>query len=286
MTTTALEQNWLLPCGSAEDPERATRCRAVIPNRPGPHPWTLIVHGYTSHGDWGFFPELSRRLAAGGIASVRVSLSGSGLADDRRTLAFPERFAKNGYADELAELAAVARRARAASELDADRRATLGHSRGGAMSLVHAAEDGGYRASVGWAAMDSILRFSTERLAAWRRDGSIEVRHFAARTRARLDRCVLDRAEAERERLDPLRACTQLPGRALLMVGELDRSVPPDDGRRLAAAVPDGRGRCHVIAGADHVFGARDPLGAIPPPLEELFAVTTAFLAERSGPRS
>lgn len=279
MPTPALEQNWLLPRPTPTDPSRATHARVVVPGRDGPYPWVLVVHGYTSHGDWGFFPELSQRLAARGIATVRVSLAGSGLGEDRRSLAFPERFAINTYADELDELAAVAARALREPSLAADRRATLGHSRGGAMSLVHAAEFGGYRACTGWAAMDSILRFTPARLAAWRRDGSIEVRHYPSGSNARLDVTVLERAEAQRQRLDPMRACSQLDGHALFIAGARDRSVPPADGHRLAEAVPDGRGRCHVIADADHVFGARDPLTAIPPPLEELFAVTIGFLA-------
>jgi len=275
-----LEENWQLPFPG--DPDRTTTCRLVTPSGDGPWPWVLVVHGYTSHGDWGFFPELSRRLVDRAIATVRVSLSGSALGPDRRSLAAPEVFARNTYTDELEELARVAARA-ARHPLLSDRRAVLGHSRGGAMGLVHAAETGGYRACVGWAAMDSILRFSPQRLEQWRRDGFLEVRHFGSGSTARLERSVLDDAERHRARLDPLAACARLEAAWLFLVGDRDRSVPPEDGARLAAAMPPGRGRCVVVRDADHAFGARDPIREVPDALEQLWSTTTAFLAEQLG---
>jgi len=265
----------------AGEPGRVLRWRTVVPRGTSRAPAVLVVHGYTSHGDWGFYPLLSERLAARGIATVRVSLSGSALGPDRRSLAAPEVFATNTYVKELDELALVRDRMQADPRLCPERRAILGHSRGGAMAVVHAAEDGGYRAVVGWAAMDSILRFSPERLAEWREQGHVMVRHYAAGVHARLDVSVLHAAEAARERLDVLRACARLRCPALFVVGSQDRSVPVTDGERMAAASEAAE---LLTVEGDHVFDARDPLDHVPAALAQVVDGTEAFLVRTLAP--
>ena len=117
------------------------RGRLVQPAGRGPFPCVLQVHGYTLYADWGFHPELSRWLAARGIASVRFDFSGDG-REPGGGVDFGV-LARNTYLAELEDLAAVHRWMLAEPRIDAGRLALVGHSRGGAMGLLHAAETGG-----------------------------------------------------------------------------------------------------------------------------------------------
>lgn len=276
--------------------ERPARARVVVPPGAGPHPCVVLVHGYMVSSEWGFWPELAERLARIGIASARVTFSGDGVGADLRTIEDLAAVANATYVAELEDLRALRGRLDAMPGLGPF--ALVGHSRGGGMGAVHAAENGDYRAVVLWAAFDGVLRFSDERLRKWREQGWIDVVHYgladgsarladdaalrapelvvdAARSRIRLDVSVLESALQHAARLDVLGACARLRCPVLVVHGARDRSLPLPVAERLRTA---SRGELVVIEDAGHVFGARDPLVAIPPRLERLLSLTTEWL--------
>lgn len=267
----ATEQRFDLPI----DTERLLRGRLILPPGPGPFPLVLCAHGYTGFMDWGFWPPWSVALAARGIASVRFNFPGTGIGADLRSFDRPELFQANTYRRELEELAAVRDWIRASSApIDQQRVGILGHSRGGGMAVVHAAEAGleAYRAVATWNGLASILRFSDERLAEWRREGALDVFHHSARRRVPLPLAVLEDAEAQRARLDPTAAAGRLQAPLLVVQGEVDRDVTMEDARALFGAAP--RASLSVIPEGDHVFGARHPLERIGPILEQVLRLT------------
>lgn len=262
------------------DDRRLLRGRVVRPQHgEGPFPVVLCAHGYTGFMDWGFWPPWSRHLSEHGIASVRFNFPGTGIGADLETLSDEEAFQRNDYLRELEELAAVRQwiDAHAAEHhVDPDRIALLGHSRGGGMAVVHAAEHpGAYRAVVTWNAIASILRFPAERLMRWRHQGWIDVYHHTARKRIPLPLRVLETSEQNRERLNPTAAAARLEAPLLVVQGETDTSVTMEDARALFGAAR--RGELAVIRNGDHVFGARhrDARGI---PLERAFAASAEFL--------
>lgn len=288
----------------AEDGDGEVRLELEWPDAPPAHAglsesppigWMLWVPGYGTGPQWGFHPWLRCRFARLGWVVATVSLSGTSAAPDGvttgRSQGDLERFGRNHYLRELADLRlarSLLLRMPGLAELPA---VVCGHSRGGGMALVHGAEIQGatqgmgrengsaYRAVVAWAAIDSILRFRPERLELWRRQGWLEVRHPILREGVRLAGTVLEAAEGARDRLDILGACTRLRCPVLAVHAGADRAVPEASLRNIAEAAGE-RGRFLAVDGADHVFGARHPL-ADPPPTHLCAAVdaTTAFLA-------
>ncbi|MFO1054271.1 MAG: alpha/beta fold hydrolase [Planctomycetota bacterium] len=264
-------------------PGRSVHGVITLPEGRGPFPAALCVHGYTISCEWGFWPELARRLAAVGIATARYNASGDGFGADLRTVDGLHAVASNTYSAEIADLDRV--RAALASDprIDSTRAITVGHSRGGAISLMHAAAHGDYRGVVTWAAADSVLRFSQERIAAWRRDGTIDVMHHGVGHRVTLTRALLDDVERHPERFDVLGAMRRLHCPALVIHGALDRAVPVSCAHRLAEAFQHPRSEKLVLDDAGHSFGAREPLVDFPPRLTTLLARTTGFACEMLG---
>ena len=52
----------------------------------------VISHGFKGFKDWGFFPEVSRRLAAAGYTAVTFNFSGSGIGEDPLQFALKDPF--------------------------------------------------------------------------------------------------------------------------------------------------------------------------------------------------
>ena len=261
------------------------RGRLLLPEGRGPFAWVVQVHGYTSSGEWGFHPELARRLVARGIAALRFEFSGDGRDEaggvDRDVVG------RGTYVGELADLAVVRAWARSQPELDADRAALVGHSRGGAMGLLHAAEAGGYRTVVGWAAMHRILNFAVERLDRWRREGRIDILHHGLGERVLLDVSVLESAERHAARLDILAAVRRLAIPLLILQGRRDLALPASCAEQLVAASPHPETRLRWIEAAGHVFGAREPMpDPFPERLETLLTETVDWLCLRLHPQN
>jgi dipeptidyl aminopeptidase/acylaminoacyl peptidase len=251
-----------------DEPGRVVRGRVVRPAPTGPLPWVLVLHGFKGFMDWGFFPVLAERLADAGLAAVLFNTSGSGIGADLESFTEELAFARGTLSRQLEDIARVREHVLrgALGDLDPERAGLFGHSRGGGMGLVHAAESGDYRAVVTWAAMDDADRYSPSVKAAWRRAGTLPVVNSRTGQVLGLGVEVLEDFERHRDRFDIPAACRRLEAPTLLVHGLADDSVEPRALERLARALP--RRETLAIPGAGHTFGAVHPLENVGPELE------------------
>jgi pimeloyl-ACP methyl ester carboxylesterase len=156
----------------------------------------------------------------------------------------------------------------------------LGHSRGGGIAILCAAEDPRVRALVTWAAISTVDRWTSAQRAAWRAEGVQPVKN--TRTGQILPQYpdVLDDVERNQSSLDIERAAAGMTVPWLLVHGREDEGVPLLEGERLAAVAPPGRTRFLPIDGAGHTFGAVHPWRGTTPELEQVLDATLAFFAQ------
>ncbi len=233
-----------------------------------PWPTVIVLHGFKGFMDWGFFPELGRRLARAGFAAVLFNMSGSGIGPDLESFTEEEAFAQNTFSRELEDLGSVRRFLAARSAFDPARLGLFGHSRGGGIALLHAAAAGDVAALVTWAAISTVERFSAEVVRTWREEGFLLVRNTRTGQDLRLGLDVLRDVVEHRAALDIRAACGRIAAPTLLLHGEADESVPSAEAQALAQAFRPGVARLSLHAQAGHTFGARHPLQEIPPSLE------------------
>jgi dienelactone hydrolase len=270
------------------EPERVIRGRVSLPaDVSGPLPWVAVLHGFKGFMDWGFFPELAERLARAGLAAVAFNTSGSGVGADLESFSELEAFRRGTLSRQLEDVERVRALARAGElgPLDPARGGLFGHSRGGGVALVHAAEMGDYRAVVTWAALDDFDRWDEPTKRAWRSSGTLTV--VNARTAQELPMSVevLEDYERQRDRLDVLAACRRLAAPVLALHGGADEAVDPSALTRIAAALgPRGRARTLRLEGAGHTFGAVHPLAGIPPALEQALRETVGWFLRHLEP--
>ena len=133
--------------------------------RDSARPAIVVVHGWKGFKDWGMFPPLAERLARAGFATITFNLSGSGV-DDRGELVWPERFGRDTFTAELEDVATVID-ALARGDLGVASPSSIGvvgHSRGGGVAVLQAANDPRVRALVTWSAISSVERWSPHAL--------------------------------------------------------------------------------------------------------------------------
>ncbi|HVS10842.1 MAG TPA: alpha/beta hydrolase [Planctomycetota bacterium] len=267
------------------EPGRLVRGRTVLPGGDQPLPWVLIVHGFKGFMDWGFFPELARRLAGRGVATVAFNTSGSGIGADLETFSEERAFESDTLSRQLEDLDRVRSRALsgALGRLDPARAGLFGHSRGGGIAILHAAEHGDYRALATWAAVSTFDRYDEATLDLWRREGRLRVHNARTGQDLYVGVQALDDLLQNRERLDIAAACARLPTPALFVHGEQDESVPVSSLDALLAACAVARAL--RVPGAGHTLGARHPLAAIPPELHRVLETTSDWFERHlSGP--
>jgi dienelactone hydrolase len=262
--------------GSIERPPLAGSVRE-------PLPYVLILHGFKGFMDWGFFPELARRIAQRGIAAVRFNFSGSGVGERADKLDDDAAFEANTPSRELEDVERVRAflDSGAVPWLDPSRGGLFGHSLGGALALLHAARRRDYHAIVAWAAVVEFQRFGPEVAEQWRARGFIEIPNLRTGQIHRLGVGWLEDIERNAAALDPLAACARLAAPALFLHGSADETVPLAESERLAASFSAGLADLRVLAGANHTFGAVHPLVSVPPALETAFTATGEAFASR-----
>lgn len=250
------------------DPHRIVRGRVEGPRgfERAAHalPHVILLHGFKGFMDWGFFPEMARRIVARGMVAVRYNASGSGIGEDLATFSDPEAFARSTVTRDLEDLEAVREwiESGAVRGVDPDRVALLGHSRGGGVAIVHAAERADCRSVVTWAAIASFDRFDDETKRTWRARGHLPIHNARTGDLLRLDVGALDDLEQSRARLDVLAACRRVRARVLLVHGSADETVPRFEMDLLADALEPELRRTILVDGAGHTFGVGHPMSS------------------------
>lgn len=228
----------------------------------GGRPAVVICHGFKGFKDWGFFPHLAERIARAGLTAVSFNFSASGVGPDGESFSEPGRFRAWTYTGDLQDLDTVVT-GLAAGTLADDVAAPsgiglVGHSRGGGVGIVFAAEDERVEALVTWNAIARPLRWGPQTIEQWRRDGELKVENQRTGEVLPLGTDLLDDVDRNMKRLDIVAAAARVEAPWLVIHGEADATVPVAEGRELHQAAGE-RAELLVIPGGSHTFGAKHP---------------------------
>jgi len=252
--------------------------------RDSPRPAIVVVHGWKGFKDWGMFPPLADRLARAGFSTVTFNLSGSGV-DDSGEFVWPERFERDTFSAELLDVGTVVS-ALGRGELGVAPPSSIGivgHSRGGGVAVLYAANDPRVRALVTWAAISSVERWSPHAVAEWRQRGAMEVTNARTGQRFQLTTDILDDVERNAtSSLDILDAAKRVAIPWLIVHGVDDESVSHKEADALRAASTHATTRLLALEGTGHTFGAGhpwNPKAHDTPALRRVFDMTLAWFA-------
>jgi dienelactone hydrolase len=246
-------------------------------------PAVVICHGFKGSKDWGFIPILAERLARAGMTAVSFNFSGSGVGADGDGFSEKERFAHSTFSNDVVDIGTICRSI-AAGELveglvQSSNYGLFGYSRGGGVSVLHAAADPAVRCLVTWAAISHTNRWDEDALARWRSEGTRPLQDAGTGDGLFFYVDMLDDIEKNKDSLDFPRAAARVAAPWLILHGDADEFVPLSEGEELFRAANRPEVELSVVEGGDHLFGLHEGQKNAPPHLESAVDRTLAWFS-------
>ncbi|SMB91728.1 Dipeptidyl aminopeptidase/acylaminoacyl-peptidase-like [Hymenobacter roseosalivarius DSM 11622] len=230
-------------------------------------PVIIFVHGFKGFKDWGHFNVLADYVARQGFVFVKLNLSHNGIVPGGTgDLEDMEAFGNNNFSLELDDLGALldslywpGKAAIPPAEMDLSRLFLVGHSRGGGLAMLKAAEDARVRAVAAWAPISDIdQRWSAEVMQRWQAEGVQYIDNTRTGQRMPLYYQLAEDFKANKDRLDiPTNVREKLRQPLLILHGDEDETLPVSMAHDLKSWKPDAE--LVILPGAGHMFGGKHP---------------------------
>ncbi|SHI97467.1 alpha/beta hydrolase family protein [Aquimarina spongiae] len=254
-------------------------------NKPNDKPIIIFCHGYKGFKDWGAWDLMAEAFANAGFVLVKFNFSHNG-GTVEQPIDFPdlEAFANNTFIKELDDLETVLDWItnpdnEILSKTNAQDITLIGHSRGGGIVVIKAAEDPRVTKLITWAGVsDYKNRFPKgEAFKQWEKDGVFYVEN--GRTKQQMPHyfdfysSFID----HEERLTISKAAAKIAIPYLIVHGTQDPTVHVQEAYSINAYNPNAS--LFLVEGADHVFGARHPCknSDLPKDLEKIIEKSIEF---------
>ncbi|WP_139957364.1 alpha/beta hydrolase family protein [Flavicella sediminum] len=227
-------------------------------------PLVVFCHGYKGYKDWGVFNQMVPSFVEENIFLVKFNFSHNG-GTVEQPIDFPdlEAFGENNLVKELDDLETVLDwlldNNEFSEEINPEQITLIGHSRGGGIVTLKAAEDKRVKKLISWAGVSDFgARFPTGPvLEHWKKEGVAYVEN--ARTKQQMPhyfQFYTNFIENE-ERLTLYKAAANIKIPHLIIHGSKDTSVEFKEAENLHKWNPNSE--LFVIENADHGFGSKHP---------------------------
>jgi pimeloyl-ACP methyl ester carboxylesterase len=246
-------------------------------------PVLLVSHGFKAFKDWGFFPYITDWFAARGFYTIHFNFSRNGV--NQSDFDELDKFMHNTYSQDQRDIEAVYDQLHEgklpqADNADTSQIALLGHSRGGANSLLFALDHAGIHSVVTWNASAEPGHLFDEAFAdEVRRNGIAYVENARTKQQMPIGIAFFNDINENRERFDIISRFKDLKTPALILQGDQDFKRLLIGAKKLRESAPH---QTHAsIKGGTHTFGAIHPFNGTTPFLEEALEVTHDFLKRK-----
>ncbi len=245
-------------------------------------PVILVCHGFKAFKDWGPFPEIGRRLARNGFISIVFNFSHNGIGEEPRKFVEHEKFAENTFSLEIDDIKtvvdAVNNNVFLLPFLDSRNIFLIGHSRGGAVSIIAGKEDQRVRGVIAWSTIARFNRYTEEQKIRWREKGYVQLHSVNEHTLFRISTALLDDIENNADRLDILKNAEYLGKPLLIIHGTADIPAKFEEAEQLYAASDKMITEFVRLEGAGHMYGAKHPYKEESPTLNHVIDITTHWI--------
>jgi pimeloyl-ACP methyl ester carboxylesterase len=223
-------------------------------------PAVIFAHGFKGFKDWGAHNLVAQYFAERGFRYLKFNFSHNGTTVDN-PFEFNDliAFGDNTFSMELDDLGAVIDFVSNGSSMPAANTIYLiGHSMGGGVSIIKAAEDPRIKKLVTLASISDFRDlWAPEMEEQWRLSGIIYMPNTRTGQQMPLKVSLLNDLDKNRVRLDILSQAAKIKQPWLIVHGSADSSVPFSQAEELKKANKDAA--LAVIPEGDHTFGASHP---------------------------
>ena len=245
----------------------------------------IFSHGFKGFKDWGAFNKIAEYFALNNVFFIKFNFSHNGTTiDNPHDFKDLSSFGSNNYCIELEDLNCVINwlisHDKLKKEIDISNISLLGHSRGGAISILKASSDNRISNVISWAAPSNLLnKFPKgDKLKKWKETNVAYV--YNGRTKQNMPiyyQFYLNSIQ-NHNKLNIKDRIKDIKCPILIIHGSIDPTVSVSDAYNLASW--NKNAELHIVDESDHVFGATHPfnLEYLPIHLKEVIDVTIKFL--------
>lgn len=227
-------------------------------------PIVIFAHGYKGFKDFGAWSLIGDQMAEQGVVFIRFNFSHNGVTTDN-PLEFNDldAFGKNNYSIEVADFNAVIdyinSLAKERSDWDENDINIIGHSRGGGIAILTAAENKNVSSLITWAAINSTFNRMPigEDLGDWKDRG---VRYVInGRTKQEMPHYFpfYEDLIQNKDELDIEKKSKTITIPWLIIHGDSDEAVPLQSAIELKAWNPNSK--LQIIENGNHTFSISHP---------------------------
>ena len=240
----------------------------------------IFVHGFKGFKDWGFVPYLCDYLAKKGFFTIAFNFSHNGLSENPLEFTELDKFSRNTFSREIRELSELISAFRE-NFFDIGAQGKLGlvgHSRGGAISLLTASKRKDIDAVAVWASISKMDRYSKRQKEEWRKKGVFEVLNTRTNQVMSLNVDFLDDLEQNiNGSLNIENAIKTLDCPLLIAHGDQDLAVPIKEAEQLYDWSDKSKTEFYKIFGTGHTFDIIHPFTGSNTKFERLLEKTSNF---------
>lgn len=254
-------------------------------NGNGKRPVAVFAHGFKGFKDWGCWHKVAERFAEEGTLFIKFNFSHNGTTpDDPTGFGDLEAFGRNNFSIELDDLSALIdwlhSNKELEKEMDLSRLSLIGHSRGGGICVIKAAEDDRISKLVTWAGVAKFDRLFSVDMNEWKREGVVYTMNVRTGQQMPLYYQLYEDFTGNNERLNIISACSRITIPSLIVHGTNDEAVPLSHAEELKESIHDSL--LHIIQGGTHTFGMKHPCenDELPAQMREVVDVTIGFLKQ------
>jgi len=229
-------------------------------------PVVIYAHGFNGFKDWGGFDIIAKLFAEAGFTFVKFNFAWNGTTPGNpEEFTDPEAYGNNNYTKEMDNLGTVIDWVADdgnpyAGHIDTAKIYLLGHSRGGGIALLKAAEDDRVKAVVTWASVSECKTpwgsWTREKLAEWNKNGVAFITNSRTKQELPVYYQLYEDYQLNEDRLNIEKNIKKLHIPVLICHGLQDTSVPVAKAHLLKEWYPAAE---LFIAEGDHVFGRKHP---------------------------
>lgn len=244
-----------------------------------PLPLVIFCHGYKGFKDWGGWYRVAEQFAEAGFFFVKFNFSHNGTTV-QNPLEFDdlEAFGNNNFSKEANDIDQILEYFSSFKEVDADRIAIIGHSRGGGISLIKAYEDEKIKALITWNGVSNFkYRFPND-LKKWKEAGVFYSEN--KRTHQQMPHYFqfYEDFSANEERFNIQYAAQHFTKPFLILHGGDDETVKTKEPELLHEWAKNSE--LVYIGGGTHTFNTKHPWPGkeVPPQMQQAIDLSVNFL--------
>jgi dipeptidyl aminopeptidase/acylaminoacyl peptidase len=223
-------------------------------------PLVIFAHGYKGYKDWGAWNLMAEQFAEAGFFFVKFNFSHNGTTiHEPKDFADLEAFGHNNFSKEMSDYDEVLNYYMKNKNVDSEKIAIIGHSRGGGISVINAFEDDRVKLLISLAGVSNFkYRFPTkDRFEEWKTSGVMYSEN--KRTHQQMPHYFqfFEDFESNEQRFDIQHAAQHLVKPFLIIQGTDDDAVRDKEAFLLNEWCKTSE--LLLLENANHVFGAREP---------------------------